>query len=201
MSLFQSSHDPNLQHWLVTNSNLKPYREENSRICSSSLAELIQYKTTTLSVSLTTHHKTATEMESNLFKVTQQIWRRRFTRAWTYSFLYVLFKPLGYHNDLKKLSIWMASGPTDRRPEGWWIYFNNTLTVGLLGVRYAPLGRGVLALKPLTEKTSASVSTIKARETQPSRERQWQCLATAWWKMGYQDNVGTFGLRGKIHHI
>ena len=89
MSLFQSSHDPNLEHWLVANSNLKPYRKENSRIHSSSLAKLIYYKTTTLLVFLTTHQKTATEMESNLFKVTQQICRRRFTRAWIYSFLFM----------------------------------------------------------------------------------------------------------------
>ena len=148
------------------------------------------------------HQNTATERESNLFEVTQQICRRRLTRGGTYCFLFMLFKPPGYDNDLKRVSIWMVSGPTDRSPKGWWIYFNNTLTEDLLGVRYSAPGQvGVLTLNLLTGKTTASVSTIKARETHAAKEGQWPCLDRAWWKVGYQDNVRAFCLIAKIHHV
>lgn len=113
VSSFPSSHDPNLwstptwnhiQKGITTvtlhfNSNLEPYREGNSGICSSSLAKLIQHKSH-YQFLLSLIRKLKTEKENNLIKVTQQICRR-LTRAWTYSFLHLSFKPLVTANILR----------------------------------------------------------------------------------------------------
>lgn len=113
VSSFPSSHDPNLwstptwnhiQKGITTvtlhfNSNLEPYREGNSGICSSSLAKLIQHKSH-YQFLLSLIRKPKTEKENNLIKVTQQICRR-LTRAWTYSSLHLSFKPLVTANILR----------------------------------------------------------------------------------------------------
>ena len=110
MSPFPNSHDPNLWStpaWnhiekgittvtLRFNPNVEPYREGNSGICSSNLAKLIQYKSH-YQFLLLLIRKLKAEKENNLIKVTQQICRR-LTRAWTYSFLRLSFKPLVTEN-------------------------------------------------------------------------------------------------------
>lgn len=113
ISPFPNSHDPNfwsiptwnhIQKGITTvtlhfNPNLEPCREGNSGVCSSILAKLIQHKSH-YQFLLSLIRKLKTEKENNLIKVTQKICRR-LTRAWTYSFLHLSFKPLVTANILR----------------------------------------------------------------------------------------------------
>jgi len=88
-----------LDHFFKRVDRIESNKEGNSGVCSSILAKLIQHKSH-YQFLLSLIRKLKTEKENNLIKVTQKICRR-LTRAWTYSFLHLSFKPLVTANILR----------------------------------------------------------------------------------------------------